>query len=116
VNSAHYFQLGPVRGSPHTRYAVLNGHTVVEILVSRPDGIEIERPTEYRIKLRPFVGGPIAAGAFNNVRGASAEAARQRAGVKGARAMAERRSLMPGIETDAKLALARQRGAFRRAA
>ena len=45
----HYFILGPLAGTPHTRYAVLHGeHTVWEVLISRPDGAEIDRPAHLR--------------------------------------------------------------------
>ena len=50
-----YFTLGPLPGTLLSRYAVLAGdHTVTDVLVSRPDGVEVERPTHIRWK-RPAV-------------------------------------------------------------
>jgi hypothetical protein len=44
-----YFVLGPVPHTPYTRYAVLAGaNTVTDVLVSRPDGVEVERPAVLR--------------------------------------------------------------------
>ena len=44
-----YFILGTLHGTPHTRYAVLHGeHTVWEVVISRPDGEEVERPAHLR--------------------------------------------------------------------
>ncbi len=49
---AHYFILGPVPGTMHTRYAVLAGdHTVTSIQISRPDGVEVERPAGIRWRI-----------------------------------------------------------------
>jgi hypothetical protein len=91
-----YFVLGAVHGSPHTRYAVLGAqlrdtHEVVEVLVSRPDGEEVAGPLDIRMRLRPFVGGPLSARLFNNANPLTVEESRRRAGEKGARALAERR-------------------------
>ena len=51
-----YFTLGPLHGTLHTRYAVLGGvgSTVIDVVVSRPDGTEVERPAHIRWK-RPSV-------------------------------------------------------------
>ena len=47
--TARYFVLGPVAGTPFTRYAVLHGdNTVWDTQVSRPDGLEVERPAVLR--------------------------------------------------------------------
>jgi len=47
--TARFFVLGPVAGSVHTRYAVLHGdHTVWSVQVSRPDGVEVDRPAVLR--------------------------------------------------------------------
>ena len=44
-----YFILGPIPGSPYTRYAVLSGeHTVIGTQVSRPGGVEVPRPNVLR--------------------------------------------------------------------
>jgi len=44
-----YFVLGPLLGTRHTRYAVLSGEsTVHEVLISRPDGREVDRPAHLR--------------------------------------------------------------------
>jgi len=44
-----YFTLGPLPGTPHKRFAVLHGdHTVWEVLISRPPGVEVERPSHLR--------------------------------------------------------------------
>lgn len=44
-----YFVLGPVLGTPYTRYAVLHGEqTVWTVQVSRPDGREVPRPDHLR--------------------------------------------------------------------
>jgi hypothetical protein len=109
-SARQYFALAPKPGTPHTCYAVIERGVVVEILVSRPDGIEIERPAEYRVRLRPFVGGPLAAPGFGTVRGEALAKARLRAGEKAKRLLAERRTLM-STATDAALAAARSRGA-----
>ena len=46
-----YFILGPVAGTPLTRYAVLDGHTVTAVQVSVPEGQEVERPAHVRWRL-----------------------------------------------------------------
>jgi len=116
MTATRHFILGRVPGTPHTRYATIEERRVVEITNSRPEGIEVPQPAHYRIALRPFVGGPLPASYFNNVRSAARSQSLQRAGEKSQRAAAARRSLMPGGERDEKLALGRERGAFRRAA
>ncbi len=120
MSAQRYFALGPVAGTPHQRYAVLDGAVVVRIDASRPDGQEIERPEQVHFALRPAFGSGgssriQAAAIYNNVGGPALDAARQRAAEKGRRALEERRTLMSS-ESDEKLALARSRGAFRRAA
>jgi hypothetical protein len=115
VSGARYFVVGRLRGSPHTRYAVLHG-SEAEVQISRPEGVEVPAPDHVRFVRPQFSGGTGAALYFNNVRSAARSQSLRRAGEKSQRAAAERRSLMPGGETDSKLALGRQRGAFRRAA
>lgn len=116
MSAARYFILGQVAGAPFTRYATLDGpHLVTEITISRPDGIEVPRPAHFRTRIAPYFGGEVARRWFNNVPPRHAEAARKRAGEKGARALAERRTLML-TTSDEKLAAARQRGKFRRVA
>ncbi len=44
-----YFALGPLAGTPHVRWAVLGSalggvHRVIGVQVSRPEGVEVERP------------------------------------------------------------------------
>lgn len=40
-----YFTLGPMHGTPYTRYAVLAGeHTVTALQISRPAGVEVPKP------------------------------------------------------------------------
>ena len=90
--SARYFLLGDVAGSPFRRYAILEHGRVVQIVVSRPDGIEVERPANVRMALRPFGSGPIAPAYFNNVRSAALSQSQKRAGEAGRRALAERRA------------------------
>ena len=46
-----YFVLGALPGTPLTRYAVLDGHTVVSVQVSVPEGQEVERPANVRWRL-----------------------------------------------------------------
>lgn len=47
--TARYFSLGPLPGTTLTRWAVLHGdQTVWSVQVSRPDGIEVERPAVLR--------------------------------------------------------------------
>jgi hypothetical protein len=116
MSAARYFVLGPVPGTPHQRYALIEGSVVVQIVASRPDGVEIPPPIRYRIALRPAFGsgaGHIERGAqaFGTVAGDALARARQRAGEKGRRALDERRQLMPGGERDEKLADARSSGA-----
>jgi hypothetical protein len=67
--STRYFVIGAVPGAAHTRYAVLSGRgsTVVGVLISRPDGTEVEQPADVRWRLQPFVGGEVRATWFNNV-------------------------------------------------
>lgn len=63
-----YITLGQINGSPHQRFAVLDqrGHTVVQVQASRPDGIEVPRPSQLSWRVEPFIGGSIGAGWFNN--------------------------------------------------
>lgn len=52
MSAERYFILGLVPGTPHTRYAVLHGeHTVWSVQVSRPDGVEVERPASLRWRI-----------------------------------------------------------------
>ena len=47
-----YFILCPVPGTMHTRYATLTGdHTVTAVSISRPDGVEVDRPTHIRWRI-----------------------------------------------------------------
>jgi hypothetical protein len=64
-----YFTLPPEPGKPHARYAVLarDGHTVIGVQASRPDGDEIARPARLTWQLRPFAGGAVKTPWFNNV-------------------------------------------------
>lgn len=49
TSPSRYFVLGPMVGTPYTRYAVLHGEsTVYEVLISRPAGVEVDRPAHLR--------------------------------------------------------------------
>jgi len=48
--------MGPLPGTTMTRYAVLHGeHTVWQVQVSRPDGVEVPQPTNLRWRHAPAV-------------------------------------------------------------
>lgn len=67
-SDVRYFILGRIDGCPNTRYAILGGpHTVVEIVASRPDGVEVPRPATFRIRLASYFAGEVARPWFNNV-------------------------------------------------
>ena len=54
--SDHYFILGPLPGTTMTRYAVLRGdHTVWQVQVSRPEGVEVPQPATLRWRHAPAV-------------------------------------------------------------
>ena len=113
MSEARYFTLGPVAGSPFTRYAILERGRVVQITVSRPDGLEVDRPADVRMALQPFGSGPIAQAYFNNVRSAALSQSQKRVGEAGRRALAERRAQQAQIpgQRGEKLADARSSGA-----
>ena len=52
---SRYFLLGPIAGTPLSRYALLadDGRTVESVQASRPDGTEIERPAHVRWRRAP---------------------------------------------------------------
>ena len=61
-----YCTLGALPLTTMTRYAVLSGSTVLEVIISRPDGIEVQRPAVLRWKRADGNEHVVKRYAFNN--------------------------------------------------